>query len=224
MTTDNGKQTMAVLFDFDYTLGDATEGIVLCANHALERMALPPCAREDIRRTVGLTLAESFAQLTGSGEERLGRQYALLFKAKADEVMTENTVLFPDAVPALEKLKGEGMKTGIVTTKYRYRIDEILAKYGTRHLVDVVVGGEDVRNAKPDPEGLLLALEKLGVPVDRALFVGDTTIDAGTAQRANVGFIAVTTGTTGREAFAAFPCRRVVGSLKELLDSIDLYN
>lgn len=42
----------AVLFDFDYTLGDSTKGIVLSANAALQRMGLEAQSEEAIRRTV----------------------------------------------------------------------------------------------------------------------------------------------------------------------------
>ncbi len=46
----------AVLFDFDYTLGDSSEGIVLCVNRALESLGRPPAPPEAIRPTIGLSL------------------------------------------------------------------------------------------------------------------------------------------------------------------------
>lgn len=72
-------------------------------------------------------------------------------------------------------------------------------------------------NAKPHPEALLTAIEKLNAYKDSVLYVGDSIIDAKTAQVANVDFIAVTTGTTEKDEFMQFPFIAVVGTLSELL-------
>lgn len=56
----------AVLFDFDYTLGDTERGIVASTRHALEQMGLSQPPEREIRRTIGMTLERSFTALTGS--------------------------------------------------------------------------------------------------------------------------------------------------------------
>ncbi len=60
----------------------------------------------------------------------------------------------------------------------------------------MIVGGEDVTCEKPDPEGLLKAVETLGRDKQDVLYVGDSLVDAKTAQSAGVDFAAVLTGTT----------------------------
>ena len=57
----------AVLFDFDFTLADSSEGIVVCMNHALARLGLPPAPADAIRRTIGLDLHTALANLAGEG-------------------------------------------------------------------------------------------------------------------------------------------------------------
>jgi hypothetical protein len=84
-----------------------------------------------------------------------------MVQEKADQVMTENTELLPDSAEVLSRLKSKGIRTGIVTSKYHYRISEILSKRSIRHLVDIIVGREDVTHAKPHPEALVTAMEKL---------------------------------------------------------------
>lgn len=206
----------AVIFDFDYTLADATEGIVISMNHALREMGFPPALREVIRKTVGQTLEHAFLMLTGNSDKDDAQRFRAIFKAKADEVMTPSTVLFADTLTVLGSLKEHNVKTGIVTSKNRYRIEEVLEKFDAVNLIDFVVGFEDVENAKPDPEGLLKAIATLGVSNDAVLYVGDHVIDAQTAQSAGVGFAAVTTGTTEAAEFAPYPCLAVCGSLSEL--------
>lgn len=186
----------AVIFDFDYTLGDSTNGIVLSANYALAELGYTEKPLEEIKRTIGLSLKETFRVLTRNGEESDAAEFARLFRMKADEVMTENTVLYGGAKEMLSELGKRGIKTGIVTTKFHYRIDAILRKFGAEELVSVIIGGEDVAREKPDPEGLLNAIELLGIEKCGVLYVGDSTVDAKTAQSAGVDFAAVLTGTT----------------------------
>lgn len=106
----------------------------------------------------------------------------------------------------MERLKEEGYQTGIVTTKFHYRIVQILCRFAAEGLVDVIVGAEDVKAVKPDPAGLLLAVEKLGTAKEEVLYVGDSYVDAAAAERAGVRFAGVLTGTTAREAFEQYPC------------------
>lgn len=73
--------------------------------------------------------------------------------------MVSNTVLYRDAKEILQCLKNKGCKTGIVTTKLHYRIEQILDKLGIRNLADIIVGAEDVKVEKPSPEGLLWEIE-----------------------------------------------------------------
>ena len=62
--------------------------------------------------------------------------------------------------------------------------------------MDIIVGGEDVKAAKPSPEGLLLAIKRLHVSKAETLYIGDSTVDAETAQAAGVDFAGVTHGVT----------------------------
>ena len=67
------------------------------------------------------------------------------------------------------------------------------------------MGGRDVKRNKPDPEGLHLAMTKLGLKPEQVLFCGDTVIDAQAAKSAGVDFCAVLNGTTPGEAFDGYP-------------------
>ena len=49
----------AVIFDFDYTLGDSTNGIVLSINHALEKLGFRAQDTKTIQRTIGLSLKDT---------------------------------------------------------------------------------------------------------------------------------------------------------------------
>jgi phosphoglycolate phosphatase len=193
----------AVLFDFDLTLADSTAGVTACANHALGVLGFPPADTQTVRKTIGLSLPESCGVLTGNADATLAQAYVRHFVEHADEVMGPLTKIFDDVPAALATLRGRGLRLAIVSTKFRYRIEAILKSAGLERAVDVIVGGEDVTRHKPHPEGLLRALRELQVEADRAVYIGDHPVDALAAAGSNLRFIAVLTGASTAEDFAA---------------------
>ena len=194
----------AVIFDFDYTLGDSTNGIALSINYALEQLHYPTRSIDEIKKTIGLSLKETYFKLASSNNIQEAEQFARLFKEKADQVMVDNTRLYEGVKETLGSLREKGFKLAIVTTKYHYRIEQILSKFGASDLIDLIVGAEDVKVEKPSPEGLLWAIEQLQVNAEEVLYVGDSIVDAMTAQNANVKFAATLTGTTTRDEFRKY--------------------
>lgn len=215
------RRFQTIVFDFDYTLADSSRGGVECIDFALAEMGLPAASAEAAKQTIGLSLTEAFRELAGSQHIARADEFARLFVKRADEVMADLTVLF-DAVPAtIAALKVRDFSLGIVSTKFRYRIEAILEREGLRDAFGVIVGGEDVAEHKPDPTGLLTAIERLGGVPESALYVGDSVTDAETAKRAGVPFVAVLSGVTPREAFLSYPTYGILGSLSELADVVD---
>ena len=175
---------------------------------------------EDIRKTIGLSLKETFACLTGSRDQEEAQRFSIYFKEKSDQVMVEHTRLYPAVGPAFEELRRQGCRIGIVTTKYHYRIDQILDKFQIAGLVDVIVGAEDVKAEKPSPEGLLYAMEQLGADRKEVLYTGDSVVDAKTAAGAGVDFAGVLTGTTSFRDFEPFNHICIVRDLAELMNAL----
>ena len=210
------------IFDFDYTLADSSRGIVYCFNQVLEKHGFNDISDEMIKRTIGMTLQNSFKVLTGENDSDKISNYVKEYVKTADGCMTDNTVLFPETAEVLETLKENGVKLGIVSTKYRYRIKEVLDREFEGDLIDVIVGGEDVTTHKPSPEGLLLAIEKLNSKPDNCLYIGDSTIDAKTAQVAGVDFYGVLNGATTKEELSRYPNIMVARDLNNLLDICNL--
>lgn len=194
----------AIIFDFDYTLGDSTNGITLSINYALEELGYAASNIADIKKTIGLSLKETYFALTLNHNLGEAEQFAKLFREKADSVMVANTGLYAGVKEVLQQLKAKGYKLAIVTTKFHYRIEQILNKFDAHELIDVIVGAEDVKIEKPNPEGLLWAIEHLDATNEEALYVGDSLVDAKTAENAKVEFAAVLTGTTAREDFRSY--------------------
>lgn len=214
------KMKKALVFDFDYTLGDSTEGIASSVNYALDKMGFEKRGKEEIKKTIGLSLKDTLFSLTEKDDEESAKKFAELFKEQADRVMVDNTRLYDGVKELLTSVKKAGYKIVILTTKYHCRIEQIFTKYDAIDLLDLIIGGDDVKVEKPNPEGLLWAIDMLSLPKEELLYVGDSLVDAKTAQRAGVDFCAVLTGTTEEKDFDAFPHLYVlehVVKLSELL-------
>lgn len=203
----------AVAFDFDYTLGDTTQGIVESMNYALRGLGWPEASEQDVRPTIGHSLQYAYERLTGDGEAGMAARFVELFLEQAARCMAEGAVFLPGARELLDGLRARGVRMALVTTKHRAQIQRVLRSLSAEDMFDVVLGEDDVAAPKPDPEGLLRAAALLGGA--RTLYVGDSTVDAEAAMRAGVDFLGVSTGATPAEALAAYPHAAIVASLGE---------
>ncbi len=94
--------------------------------------------------------------------------------------------LNPHVVEVLAGLKELGRGTALLTACRRDIVLPTLARYGLGPLLDLVLAYEDVTRQKPDPEVVLLALQRLGAGANEALFVGDSDRDILAARAAGV--------------------------------------
>jgi phosphoglycolate phosphatase len=211
----------ALLFDFDLTLADSTRAIVECMTHAFNGMSLACPTADAIARTIGIPLTKAFATLSGDDSPLAAQAFVKRYLQHADQVMAELTTLLPHAAATARALKTRDIRTAIVSTKFRYRIVEILARRDLSDAFDVVIGGEDVREHKPHPEGLQRALAQLRIEPHDAWYVGDHPVDAQAAAGAQLNFVAVLTGFTTREDFAAYQVHHFLESLEKLPSLVD---
>ncbi len=211
-----------IFFDFDYTLGDATEAIVagfLYGLHCMGYREMP--SREDIRHTVGLVLKDGFTQLTGVTDEAQRDAFTVRYRSICTPAQIATAVLCDGARELLEDLRAKGVRLAVVSSKPKAILTQILERHDILKLLDFVIGPDQLPRPKPDPAGILAALEATGLERGEILYCGDTVIDAGAAQNAGVDFCAVLNGTTPAEDFAAFPHVHIAPTLPELHGWLD---
>jgi phosphoglycolate phosphatase len=205
-----------VLFDFDYTLADSSEGAFDCINFALAEMGLAPVTAEAACRTIGLSLNETFLSLAEHHEPHRCAEFHGLFVRRADEVMSNLTVLFQSVPATIQALREAGLRLGIVSTKYRRRINQVLEREALQHGFEFVIGGEDVEQHKPHPQGLFEAMNRLECSPESVVYVGDSVVDAELATRAGVPLIVVLSGVTPRSDFNGYSPLAMLETVGEL--------
>lgn len=210
--------TRAVIFDFDFTLVDSSKGFLACHSHVQQALGLPMTDPSRALATIGMSLAEAFRYLYGPDYPNLVAEYVEAWQRRADDVMTDLTFLIHGAPETVRHLHEQGYRLAIVSQKLRYRIEEVLAREGLLDCFAAIIGGADMPRFKPEPDGLELAIRRSASTTANALYVGDTVIDAETATRAGVPFVAVLTGVTPAEAFIPHAPAGVLPSVVELAE------
>ena len=115
----------------------------------------------------------------------------------------------------LRRLKAAGIRLGICTAS-RGESFRPLEQAGLLDLFDEVVTARDVVRRKPDPEGLLLCLERMAVsPADTA-YIGDTVADISASHSAGLFAVGVLTGAGDSALLSGAGAHRILPDLRNL--------
>lgn len=193
----------AAIFDLDGTLVDAFEDIRAAVNAPLRERGLPLCSVDDIRRMVGdgvgKLLERAGHHVPPEHMDEYRREAIAHYRAHP----ADRATVYPGIIPALQLIRAEGIRTGVLTNKPQAMTEKTLDQLGLTPYFDDV-RGEHPEEAprKPDPRALFEQLERLGTP--RAVLVGDGAPDGEVSQRAGVPFLACLWGTRTREQLEVY--------------------
>lgn len=164
-----------VLFDMDGVLIDATEWHYDALNEALEIFGFTIDRSDHLTRFNGMTTRKKLQILT---EEK---GFPKELQDVVSDIKQDRTLriaakkCFPTAAHLilLSTLRNRDIKIGVVTNSIRKTSEFMLQYAGIIDFLDVLVTNEDVANPKPDPDGYLLAMSKLGITPSETVVVED---------------------------------------------------
>jgi HAD superfamily hydrolase (TIGR01509 family) len=171
-----------VLFDLDGTLVDS-----LALTFDALRMAVRPylgrlVSDEEIWALMGPPEPAILAALVGPNlAPACHARYERLYVARLRRMAP-----FAGILPMLAECRREGLKLGVSTGRGRHLAEQTLQVLRLRPRLDVVISGDDVRQAKPSPDGILRALDELGLKPAATLWVGDSPLDVQAGRAARV--------------------------------------
>ena len=188
---DRAVRFPVVLFDLDGTLIDSGPIILASMQHAVRTVL----GREIPPEELGLTIGGQgiVAQMQAIDADRTD----LLLEAykEHNDGLHETLEAFDELLALLPALKAEGRKLGIVTAKRHRTVALALDRFPALEAdFDVVVAHEDTERHKPDPDPVLLAIERLGGTPAESAYVGDSPFDIQAAKSAGAFAIAVSWG------------------------------
>jgi len=188
----NGRLRL-VVFDFDGTLVDSLEAIVLAMMESWRQHDLSPPDPMAIRQVIGLSLVEAMAILLPEGESALHHSLSEHYKTAFQDLRRRpdhDEPLYPGAIEALDALEAKGFVLGIATSKSRRGTLKTLQMHGLEDRF-VTIQTPDQGLGKPHPDMLLRAVAEAGAePVDTVM-IGDTVFDMEMARNAAITAIGV---------------------------------
>lgn len=210
----------AVLFDLDGTLTDTLEDLKNSVNFALSQFGFPERSIDEVRSFVGNGVRRLvFLSVPEGTDEKTAEDCLAVFKAYYKEHSLVNTKPYDGIIPMLERLRKNGFRTAVVTNKMDSAAQDIVRIFFDG-LIDAAVGQIDGVAQKPEPDGIFLALEKLGVEKEKSLYVGDSEVDCKTAENAGIPCIGVLWGFRDRSVLEANGAAAVIDRPEDLFDLI----
>jgi pyrophosphatase PpaX len=200
-----------VLFDLDGTLTDTHQLIFDSFNHVLRKYKSIEMTPREILSYFGPPEEVCIKNMLGDADfESVWNDFIEYYRDHLDE-----STVFEGLNELLAKLKDSGELMGVFTAKGSSTADLTLEHHGLRGFFDIVVTGSQVKNHKPDPEGVRLALSRLNVGPAETIVVGDSPSDYRAATGAGTDFIAVLYDGTSGDRFIDIQCRKAA-SVAEL--------
>jgi phosphoglycolate phosphatase len=214
-TTD--KRLRLAVFDCDGTLVDSQHAIVACMASAFSQEGLEAPTIADVRRIIGLPLAECMARLVpgeGARHDRLVEAYKDAF-FRLRQQAGHDEPLFEGALAALAAVEADGWLLGVATGKSKRGLLAVLERHGLeRRFLTLQCG--DMGPGKPDPAMLERAMAETGVTAADTVMIGDTTFDMVMAQRAGVRGLGVEWGYHDPAELVAAGAHATIASFAEL--------
>jgi len=189
-----------VIFDMDGTLVETFQLSLSSLNYALKRFLKRPLIVREALGIPGGTLEEQLANYMPRaaiprGIERYHAHYTRHFAS--------NARVFPGIRGLLFTLNARGVRLAICTGAGREIAKHTLTRSGLLRFFSIVVTADDVSKPKPDPEGLRIAMERIGADSNQTVYVGDHPNDIRASWSANARGAAARWGSMHRKELQA---------------------
>lgn len=211
------KKDLAVIFDLDGTLLNTDLLIHKTFNHVFEKYKPGYILSEEEHLSfLGPTLKDTFARyFPESMSDELIEYYRDYNHAHHEDFVT----IYPTVKETLETLKNKGYPLAVVTTKYSKAAYLGLDLFDLTQYFDVVLGMDNVNRVKPDPEGILKAMNQTNCK--KALYVGDNTSDILAGKNAGVHTAGVKWTPKGTSEMEKLNPDLMIDEMKDIIHFIE---
>ncbi|MCK6423670.1 MAG: phosphoglycolate phosphatase [Burkholderiaceae bacterium] len=201
MHTASMPMPRAVLFDLDGTLVDSAPDLAGAGNDLRERRGLPALPLERYRPLTGTGARGMLAVALGAHPEQpdfdaLRDEYLDTYAAR----LTRSSRVFEAMEPVLAALEALSLPWGVVTNKHSRFATPLVEGLGLASRCAVLVCGDSAARAKPHPDPLWLAAERLGIAAAACVYVGDDLRDVQAGRAAGMTTVAAAWGYLGNGA------------------------
>jgi len=209
-----------VIFDLDGTLVDSRADLSAAVNHALRALERPAVPLETVSSYVGEGARVLMQRALGVAHQERIEEGLGLFMIHYREHLLDHTRPYPGIRDLLAALVARRIALSVLSNKPEAMSRAVLEGLGVLHHFVAVVGGDSLPVHKPDPGGIEHLRSLTATPRTRVLVVGDSAIDARTAQAAGVAFCGVAWGLAPA-SLRAVHAQRIIAHPGELLAIVE---
>lgn len=194
-----------VLFDNDGTLVDTCDLILESFHHAVRNVLGHDIVDEKLMAKVGQPLATQMWDFTD--DPAVHEELLLTYREFNHRIHDDRVSLFPGVREGLERLREEGFKMGVVTSKMSPLARRGLEVLEVAEFFDCLVGADSCSKHKPDPDPILMGCDLLGATPESCVYVGDSPYDLQASNAAGTLSVAALWGMFDEDALCAEnPC------------------
>lgn len=206
-----------ILFDLDGTLTEPAEGITNSVVYALKKFGIEPPERSQLYKFIGPPLLRSFETFYGFSRKNAELAVNYYREYFAKKGIFENRVI-DGALELLARLKKEGFKLALATSKPQPFAEKILQKYNMYCFFDYICGAtlEETRTEKSDIIGYVLKNAGIGQK-SRAVMIGDREHDILGAAANGIDSIGVLFGYGSREELESAKATYIAETVQDVI-------
>jgi HAD superfamily hydrolase (TIGR01509 family) len=209
-----------VLFDVDGTLIDTTFLHAACWAEALRQYGhIVPSQK--LHRAIGMSSEKLLGHALGDDRD----------KDEDDAIVDAHLTLYkqwwgrlsplPGAADLVRACHQRRLQVVLASSAKQEELDALRSALDAEDAIDEATSSSDAESGKPEPDIVLVALQKCGLPAERVVFVGDAVWDGYATQAAGVAFVGLTCGGTPEEDLRAAGAIEVWRDPADLLDNLD---
>lgn len=204
------------IFDFDGTLAHSEAAYLHSFRHSIKLHTGIEVSDAEFRQYwhMNLTPGDILSQY---GAEML-EEMLVSFEEHYYENHHHHVALYDGIRELIDRLTARRTRLGLVSLKPRRAGEREIELINLQQSIPTRIWGDDVVNVKPAPDGILVALEQLGVRSDRALVIGDSAADILMGQAAGVRTAAALWGQPHHEKLLATAPDFVIDSPRDLIE------
>jgi len=184
-----------IIFDLDGTLIDSLEDLKVSINYAFRTMNIPERTTDEVRCAIGNGALRLIEELIPAAHAHRKNEAFDYFIAHYNDNCAEQTVVYDGVREYLAKVRSHAeIRTALLTNKPETPTKIILQRLGLDSFFDLVIGGDTLPKRKPDPMGIIYAMEYFNFSTEQTIMVGDSIQDIEAARNAGVKSVGITSG------------------------------
>lgn len=208
-----------ILFDFDGTLTDSSEGIFKSLTYAFESYGHGTPPQELLKKFIGPPLYHSFTVYCGF-DDKHAWEMTDKYRERYRKIGYLESRLYDGIAETLKTLKEQGYILATASSKPLHFVDQICENLKIKSYFDFLGGTEFDNTSESKATVILNAMKNIGAVSEETLMVGDTKFDIEGAHQVGIPCCAVLYGFGTREDFEEYNAEYIVETPKEIFDIV----